>query len=177
MFFAKVSVLLHIMKLFMGNKKDSIYWAILALILVNMLFYTAIFFAFIFACVPRKKLWNPMLPGTCISTDNSIIATTAINDISDFSILLLPLFAIWKLQIPLKRKVLVGATFGTGLLCVHIMSYKLGTTANLQQCVYFKYYSAHLLFAPFPHNRCDLRNFSSRDVGVSCFSRPLQIEV
>ena len=116
MFPAKFSVLLQLMRIFRGTRKTSIHWAIQVLIVANFLFYTAIFFAFIFACVPRSKLWEPTLPGKCISVNGSIVATSAANIISDFSILLLPIFAIWKLKLPLKRKVAIGAVFGTGIL-------------------------------------------------------------
>lgn len=50
--------------------------------------------------------------------DPYILATSAINIASDFSILFLPVFAVWKLQIALKRKMTISAVFGTGLLWV-----------------------------------------------------------
>ena len=81
-----------------------------------MLFYSAIFMTFIFACIPREKLWNPTVSGRCISTDASIVATGFVNVASDLSILFLPLYAVWKLKIPLKKKVAIGAVFGTGSL-------------------------------------------------------------
>ena len=116
MFPAKLCVLLQMMRLFMGTKKDSVYWSIQALIWTNLLFYVGIFFSFVFACRPRAKLQNPELPGTCIDNYASILATSTINIVSDFSILLLPVYAVWKLQLPIKRKLAIAAIFGTGLL-------------------------------------------------------------
>ena len=116
MFPAKLCVLLQMMRLFRGNKKDSVYWTIQALIWTNFLFYTSTLFGFIFACRPRAKLQHPEIPGACINNNAAILATSVINIISDFSILLLPVFAVWKLKMTIKRKMAIGAIFGTGLL-------------------------------------------------------------
>lgn len=116
MFPAKLCVLLQMMRLFRGNKKDSVYWTIQALIWTNFIFYASIFFCFIFACRPRAKLQNPEIPGACINNDASILATSVINIVSDFSILLLPVFAVWKLKMTIKRKLAIAAIFGAGLL-------------------------------------------------------------
>ena len=116
MFAAKLAVLLQMMRIFKGNRKDSVYWSTQVLIWTNFVFYTTIFFCFIFACVPRQKLGDPTIPGHCISTRDSILATSYINIVSDISMLLLPIYAIWKLEIVLKRKLAIAAVFGTGIL-------------------------------------------------------------
>jgi hypothetical protein len=59
------------------------------------------------------------MPGTCISTNGSIIATSIINIISDWSALILPLVVIRKLQMSTKKKIGVMAIFAVGFLaCV-----------------------------------------------------------
>lgn len=116
LFPAKLCVLLQMMRLFQGNKKDSVYWTIQALIWANFIFYASLGFCVIFACRPRAKLQNPEIPGTCFNNDVLILASSIINIVSDFSILLLPGFAIWKLKMAVKRKLAIGAIFGMGLL-------------------------------------------------------------
>ena len=118
MFPAKLCVLMQMLRIFHGTKKDSVYWAILIVIWSNLIFYVTITFGLIVACVPRAKLTNPELSGRCINNYASISATSAINVGSDFSILLLPAFAVWKLKIALKRKMIISAVFGMGLLWV-----------------------------------------------------------
>ena len=119
MFLAKFSVLKQMERIFVGTKKDSTYWWIQAMIWANGLFDLSIFIAFICACVPREKLWNPQLSGTCISTNSSIIATSIINIISDWSALILPLVVIRRLRMSVKQKIGVGAIFAVGFLaCV-----------------------------------------------------------
>lgn len=116
MFPAKLCVLLQMQRIFRGNKRDSIYWSIQVLIWSNLLFYLAVTAAFIGACSPRAKISNPLLPGTCISIHVTILATSAINIVSDITILVLPVFAVWKLKLPIKRKLIISAVFGSGIL-------------------------------------------------------------
>ena len=104
------------LRIFHGIKKDSVYWAILIVIWSNFVFYLTITFCLIVVCIPRAKLTNPELSGTCINNYASMLATSAINVASDISILLLPVFAVWKLKIALKRKMIISAVFGMGLL-------------------------------------------------------------
>jgi hypothetical protein len=119
MFSAKAAVLLGMKRLFTGTQRSFVHWSFIGLVILNGAFYFSIFISFIFACVPRAKISNPELPGTCISTNGSILATSAANIVSDFSILILPLFVIWTLQIPLKMKMSAGAIFAVGLLYAH----------------------------------------------------------
>lgn len=115
MFPAKFCVLMQMLRIFRGTKKDSVYWAILILTWSNFVFYVAVTFYFIFACGPRAQLSNPFL-GICMKKSySSVLATSAINIASDFSILLLPVFAVWKLKIACKRKITISAVFGVGL--------------------------------------------------------------
>jgi hypothetical protein len=118
MFAAKLAVLLQIKRIFTTHQKNCVYWSVQVLIAANLLTYFACFVAFIFACWPREKIWSPHIPGKCISTNASIIATSAINVISDVTILLLPVHGISQLRIPLRKKVGVGAIFATGALYV-----------------------------------------------------------
>ncbi|KAF4627474.1 hypothetical protein G7Y89_g10675 [Cudoniella acicularis] len=116
MFCAKFSVLKQIERIFCSIKKDHVYWWIQAMIWANALFDVSIFVSFLCACIPREKLWNPTVEGTCISTNGSIIATSIINIISDWSALILPLVVIRKLKMDMQKKLGVMAIFAVGLL-------------------------------------------------------------
>ena len=113
---AKLCVLLQMMRVFKGTNKDSVYWAIQALIWTNFGFYVSQFFGFIFACRPQAKLMHPEIPGVCIDRNALLLTSSAINIVSDFSILLLPVFAVWKLQMTVQRKLGIAAVFAIGLL-------------------------------------------------------------
>ncbi|RDA83812.1 hypothetical protein CP532_4618 [Ophiocordyceps camponoti-leonardi (nom. inval.)] len=119
MFAAKAAVLLSLKRIFTGARRNYVHWAFVILIALNGLFYLSILLAFVFACVPRAKIENPRLAGSCISTHGLILATSASNILSDVSILFLPLIVVWSLQTPLKRKMTAGAVFATGFFgCV-----------------------------------------------------------
>ena len=114
---AKLSVLLQYMHIFTPTKKQGIvYWSIQFLIWANFLFYLTDTFVVIFQCRPRAKIWNFLLPGSCLNGTANFIVTGAWNVFSDFLILALPLYAVWHLKMPLRRKLSVGAVFATGLL-------------------------------------------------------------
>ena len=92
------------------------YLAIHALIWVNLLFYMAVMLVQIMTCLPREKIWNPSISGTCVDLARVLISGAVINVISDFSILILPIARVWQLQITKARKWGISAVFGTGLL-------------------------------------------------------------
>ena len=117
MFFAKYVVLRQIETIFLQHRRQSaVYKVIWGLIWANLIFYAAITISFICACVPREKIWHPDIPGRCLDTQKSIIATSAINVVSDITILFLPLVGVWQLQLPLKRKFGAAAVFAVGVL-------------------------------------------------------------
>lgn len=68
-------------------------------------------------CNPRKKIWNPLMTtGHCINSNAVHMSSGVFNCISDFVILILPMFPISKLQLPQKKKLKLMAIFATGIL-------------------------------------------------------------
>ncbi|KAI0532163.1 hypothetical protein GGR58DRAFT_192342 [Xylaria digitata] len=117
MFCAKYVVLRQIEIIFLNHQRKKFAFSLIRILIwANLFFYGAIFISFILACVPREKIYHPTVDGICINTNASIIATSAINVVSDFSILLVPIIAIWQLQLPLKAKLGVATVFGIGIL-------------------------------------------------------------
>lgn len=84
------------------------------LMLANGLFYAAAFFINIFACRPRRKIWNPEIPGKCFDITSLYISSAVFNTFSDVAMLVVPIFMVWKLQMTTKRKIGISAIFGTG---------------------------------------------------------------
>lgn len=87
-----------------------------------MLFYLANIPVEIWACVPRRKIWQPNLPGRCINNDAVLITGGVVNVVTDWVMVLIPLFWIGRLQMPLLKKIGVLAVFATGFLCVSTYS-------------------------------------------------------
>ncbi|SLM40448.1 hypothetical protein LPUS_11260 [Lasallia pustulata] len=121
LFFVKLSILLQYLRVFVPTRRGdmAMFVEVHVCIWSCFFFYLVTTFLLIFLCKPREKLWNPMLPGHCINLDAIYQITGIFNVVSDFTIMLLPVPPLWKLQLPLKRKCGVVAIFATGFFaCV-----------------------------------------------------------
>ncbi len=118
-FMIKLSVLLQYLKIFVPRRKDNMamFVAIQAVIWANFIFYTVNMAFLIALCSPREKIWNPFIStGRCFDRRGAFKSNAIFNVISDFTILLLPMRSVWKLHMPLRKKIGVSAVFSTGLL-------------------------------------------------------------
>ena len=116
-FLAKLSILLQFRRLFDIARTGKTHVAIHILIWTNFWFYFPYLGATVFQCVPRAKIWDPFITtGGCINLQAAFIAASVINVVSDFSILLLPTYRIYKLRIARKKKIGIMAIFAVGLL-------------------------------------------------------------
>ena len=100
-------------------KTGAIYRACHTLIWVNLVFYIAILLAIIFECHPIEETWNPVTNSAddhCVNRFMILIVSAAVNVFFDLLNLLLPVWAIWQLQMASKRKAGITAIFATGLL-------------------------------------------------------------
>ena len=116
LFFAKLSVLLQLQKIFVYSRRQPIFFIIQALIWGNLAFYLAYLFINIFRCVPRRKTWDVTVPGKCMSMNVLLITPAGINVVSDCLILVLPIYLVLRLQMTLQNKITVVAIFSSGLL-------------------------------------------------------------
>lgn len=112
----KVSILLQIHRIFAPPRNTVLYVLIWGLVGINSLLYTAIGLVTIFQCTPRERIWNPLVPGTCVNEYAIFISGAAMNLVSDVILLILPLRFVWKLQMKLKSKLQISAVFATGLV-------------------------------------------------------------
>lgn len=115
-FTTKTSILLQLLEIFVTQKRNYRWYTLLTLMAANFVFFTILFFIEIFQCIPRRKIWEPKVPGRCIAIQNTFVATGVINVVDDFIILILPIYWVWLLQMPLKRKAQISLIFAAGLL-------------------------------------------------------------
>ncbi|KAI1440296.1 hypothetical protein F5Y02DRAFT_432484 [Annulohypoxylon stygium] len=114
---AKYFVLVQLKRIFCpGSLKNSVWWILNGLIAATVAYYVACFFTFIFQCWPRPAIWNPLLApdAVCINFKVATLVSGVINMLLDIGIFLTPLWAIWLLQMPMKRKLGVISVFGVG---------------------------------------------------------------
>ena len=76
-------------------------------------------FAGTFLCRPVAKLWNPSIPGECMSAQTYWLSAAGINIGLDFLVLLLPLPAITSLHLPRRQKICIVLIFLLGFfICI-----------------------------------------------------------
>ncbi len=90
-------------------------------IAINSVFYTGLFFSYVFECWPREKIWNPTIVGRCTNAAQVNLSSGILNIISDVEALLIPTWAIWHLALPLKRKLAALSVFGISSMYVSFL--------------------------------------------------------
>jgi hypothetical protein len=112
---AKVAVLLQIKRLFTGSKKSFTYWTTWVLIGIVTCAYISVIFIWIFPCQPIEKFWKPQLiGGSCLPEHGRL--SGVVNILSDVAILVLPIAAVSKLHMCLRKKLGVCAIFLVGVV-------------------------------------------------------------
>ncbi|KAI0907637.1 hypothetical protein F4823DRAFT_641220 [Ustulina deusta] len=112
---AKIAVLCLYRRVFSPIRWSPFDISIVALINLLALFYIATNIVKIWECIPRAKIWDPTIPGTCINTPMLLNVSGLFNTVTDLIILLLPFKAVWRMNMNLKKKTMVVLVFTFGL--------------------------------------------------------------
>jgi hypothetical protein len=115
--FIKLSILTSYRKIFVPvNKRAFMFWGTWGAQAVIVVFYTVSLFFTIFVCNPRAKVWNPSLPGTCMSIGGTYVGVGIGNVVTDLFLLFMPQHAIWNLHLPMRKRLAVSSMFLVGIL-------------------------------------------------------------
>ena len=76
------------------------------------------FIGSIFECDLTTLYWDRTSYGLCINMKAFLLSTAILNLFTDISILILPMFVVWKLQIKKSQKVAISGIFLLGGLYV-----------------------------------------------------------
>lgn len=119
-FLVKFAILLQYLYLLAPSRSINPFLFICArvLIVLNLVYYIVSTCVSIWACSPREKIWNDLVPGKCLSNDTMIFITCVWNMLSDVAILIAPASSVLKLKVALRKKLGIILLFATGLLCV-----------------------------------------------------------
>lgn len=112
---AKLAVLFLYRRVFSPYPRSPFDITVITLVTLLILFYTATNLTKIWECVPREKIWNPSIPGHCIDISMLLNVSGIFNTVTDFIIVLLPVRAVWTLNMNLRKKVIVVLAFTFGL--------------------------------------------------------------
>lgn len=113
----KVSILLDWARIFAprGTGNTTFRWICYSMLGVNAVYYTVAILVSSFSCFPHEKIWNRLIPGSCIDSKIVLICSASINVVSDFLILLLPQKIIWHLRISVRKRIGISFFFTTGI--------------------------------------------------------------
>jgi len=117
------------------RRKSAMYWICHGLIWTVLLTYVVRTLLVIFQCSPREKAWlgEALHPaGSCqpnIAAQQ--LATGAINVVTDFAVLVLPLSVIWRLNMTPRKKAGMSLLFAIGVLACVAGVMRLVTTVQL----------------------------------------------
>lgn len=117
--FVKLAILLQYLCLLAPARQINPVMFVTArvMIAVILVYYTISTCVTTFACNPRERIWNPLITEyKCLDNTIGILFTCLFNIVSDLIILALPSRAVWKLKIPLKKRISIILLFATGLL-------------------------------------------------------------
>ena len=77
---------------------------------------TILLFLWVFKCKPVPKAWDLNEAGTCVHRGSLFQAHAIFSLLINVMIILLPMPTLWGLHMPLRRRALVMAIFGIGLM-------------------------------------------------------------
>jgi hypothetical protein len=102
----------------------TIAWAIMVVIVASV------------QCIPIEAFWDPSVHGICINSWLFYIAGSCPNTATDLLILILPLPAVWRLQMDISQRVLVTGIFMLGSLTCAISLVRLISLLGKKFCIF-----------------------------------------
>lgn len=111
--FSKISVLLLYTKVFDVPAVKYAAWAITGLITI---WAVGTVLAGLLICRPIAMNWTEVPGGTCGDQVMSFTITGIVNLITDVAVLALPMPYLYKLQLPLYKKIVLISVFSVGFL-------------------------------------------------------------
>ncbi|KAL8747133.1 MAG: hypothetical protein Q9190_000956 [Brigantiaea leucoxantha] len=125
----KFSFLLLYRRVFPGRNFHIVLWLIGTIVFV---YSWIIVLTAIFQCRPIQAAWDiTITDAKCIKFNVEVVIFAVFNVITDVAILILPIPVLWKLQIPMSKKIqLMGVFLTGGFVCV-VSAYRISKEASL----------------------------------------------
>ncbi|CEI68032.1 hypothetical protein FVEN_g7698 [Fusarium venenatum] len=88
--------------------------------IISVVSYAAVFLTITFGCFPYHKNWQVLPPpgSQCTLKMQNFLVTTVLNVLTDGLILCIPLPLLWKLQVPIRKKLVVGLLLSSGAFVI-----------------------------------------------------------
>jgi hypothetical protein len=114
--FAKMCILLQILRIFVPRHQIKTYYFMVGFIIVNMLWNVSACLTILLQCTPLKRLWDHNIPGHCINYTPWVIVWGIFYTASDIIVLGLPFVWIWRLKLNMRKKITAFAVFAFGIV-------------------------------------------------------------
>jgi hypothetical protein len=112
-YFVKLSILLFYLRVLATPSSKSRLWIWGGIWAITPLYLVIFILSFSF-CIPDDSIIDG---GTCVTKGGAVgWAQSAVNITTDIYLLAIPIFVLTRLQMPLRRKLEVGAVFFMGVL-------------------------------------------------------------
>ncbi|KAJ6090173.1 hypothetical protein N7486_008988 [Penicillium sp. IBT 16267x] len=115
--FPNISIAILIVHLLDPNPLRK--WLLYTMVIFQVIFAMISVFIAFFQCKPTAKMWNPTLDGTCWSSDvfdDFSYWVSAYTTMTDIILAIVPISAVWKLQMPFSTKLGVCIMMGLTML-------------------------------------------------------------
>ncbi len=101
--FTKLSILLQYLRICCSKPVTRACYFVMALI---FLYGAETFFTGVFTCVPVALFWDPTIQdGTCVNKSALWFTNAGINILTDFSLLIIPIFMLRGFPLPKRQKI------------------------------------------------------------------------
>lgn len=124
----KASFVITLLKLRSPNNRIQI--ALWTIFTVNAIFTIAAPLVCAFQCRPISKFWDRTKPGTCLDGPKYTYGTISVVIITDVAVVVMPTWILHRLQMPLRKKVMIISFLSFGVAVTAIGAYRLYVFVN-----------------------------------------------
>ncbi|KAL4812801.1 hypothetical protein BDW67DRAFT_193222 [Aspergillus spinulosporus] len=113
---AKASILMQYFRVFPSRCMRRICWTMIGILVTYGTW--AVLSGFL-NCIPVARFWDPTIPGSCLSSKALWFSNASMHIATDLAILVIPIPALYSLELPRKQRIALIAIFAVGgFVCI-----------------------------------------------------------
>ena len=108
---AKATILMQYFRVFPTRRMRIVSWTMIAILAT---YGTWCVISAFLNCIPVAKFWDPTIPGHCLSSKGLWFSNAGMHIATDLAILVIPVPALVKLNLPGRQKMVLMGIFALG---------------------------------------------------------------
>ncbi|KAF7534075.1 hypothetical protein G7054_g6538 [Neopestalotiopsis clavispora] len=128
------------------RRRGAFFWACQVLMWINIVFYSIALIVGNLTCRPYARIWDKSIPGTCMDRRDLDVSNAIFNIVTHLSVLILPHFVIWKLNMKTKTKLGISLVFAIGVFVCVAASLRLVATIKYSRTTDTTYWVCDMAF-------------------------------